>query len=259
MRRSLLLALLLASCSPLHALPNPLITSADEIERLVAPQEPAKPFSAETRVEFYGQGKARKGKLFIMGEPPDRLRIELLSFTDDLISLIVVGPEGFAWFERGKPDCYRGPLCAAPIVARFPMVSKPEILLPLLLGRIPLLRPADRQGVEFDRREGVYRLSIWQGTLLETVDIDPDSKRPLRLQVSRKGEVELDVTFSGQVRAGQPPIPKEIRLLSSPEDADLSIQYRDFDFEKGFTGDPFTFVCPQGTAVHLLDCPPEAP
>ncbi len=211
-------------------------------------------FSATARVDYYSDGTARKGKLFVLATLPDHLRIEALTFTDDMLSLLVVNQTQFAYFERGKPECFSGPLCAAPIVARFPMASNPKMLLPMLLGRVSLLDQAESQTVAFDRETGLYVYTRTQGELVQEIKVDPDKLFPQELRLLRDGLLELQVTYSGRMETEQGPVPKSCRLVAPAEKLDLSIEYRQFDWETTVEPQAFEFQCPEGATLYPLDC-----
>lgn len=244
----------LLACSPLHELPSPLITDPAQMAQALAVPTASDAFSATARVDYYADGKARKGKLFLMGNFPNRLRIEALSFTDDMLSLLVVKQDRFAYFERGKPECFAGPLCAAPVVARFPMASNPEMLLPLLLGRIPLLPAPEEQRIAFNRDTGLYVLTLLQGDITQEVSVEPNGMIPQQLRVLQDGLLQLDVTFSGRITTTKGTIPKQCRLVAPKEKLDLSIEYREFDWETQLPDSGFDFQCPSGSHLYELDC-----
>lgn len=249
--------LLTASCG-LHALPEPLITSPQEMARHLESSAEAPSFLAEARLEYYGDGRARKAKITIMALPPDRLRMDVLSFTDDLLSVLTVNGDRFSYFERGGSDCFTGPLCAAPMVARFPMISEPERLVALLAGTVPLLPEPESEKLEFSRREGLYRLELTAGTTTQIVKIRPDGETVAEVVMKLRKKTVLKVIFDGTLESGGKKVPRTIRLLAPVEDLDLSIEFREVEMGYEFKGDPFTFQCPRGTLERELVCPTEA-
>ncbi len=248
--------LLLVACSPLYELPQPLLTQPREMqERLSAQGGDDVMFSATARVDYYSDGKARKGKLFIMAALPHRLRLEAMSFTDDMLSLMVVDQNSFGYFERGHDQCYAGPLCAAPVVARFPMASNPGILLPLLLGRVPLLHPTQSSELTFDRTIGLYRLTLTQEETTQQVLIAPADYAVREFQLTRTGSLVLKVTYSGALETSDGRfVPQRARLVAPDEKLDLSIEYRQFDWEQQLESSAFEFRCPEGARLQELDC-----
>ena len=259
MRVGVLLSLLaLTPCCGLHALPDPLVTDPAE---LIANMDPGREYCegeqtlfAVARIEYYGEGKARKAKVEIMAARPDRMRMNVLSFTDDLISVLTADGEGFTFFERGKPHCYNGPPCAAPIVSRVPMVSDPAALLVLLEGRVPMLQEPDEKKLQFSRKEGVYLLDLVKGDLSQRLRIAPDGRTLTGASMSGEGENLFNITFEGRKKAGKRTVPERLRLVSGNPEVDLSIEYREVEFGLEFHGDPFSFPCPVGTEVRYLTC-----
>jgi len=225
-------------------------------ERIAPPAEGAA-FFAEARIEYYGDGIARKGKMVLMAQAPDSLRVELLSFTDDLLSVLAMRGGEFRWFERGRKECLGGELCAAPLVARFPMVSAPDQLIQLFRGIVPLLPEPDRRELRFSREEGLYVLTLRQGSIEQQVRIRPDGRTAAGVRMAEGERTSLDVEFGGVIEEGGASVPKRIRLQVPQDGLDLSVEYRDFVTGTPWTGDPFDFSCPKGTVYQALDCQEE--
>jgi hypothetical protein len=244
---------LAASCS-LHALPDPLITDAAELlPRISAPLDDT--FLAEARIEYYGDGQARKGKLTILAEPPERIRLDVLSFTDDLISLMAIEEGHFTYFERGRKECFTGPMCAAPVVAAFPMVNEPGYLLNILVGRIPLLPFPESESVTFSRRQGVYvYVRTDSAGRRQEIHVRPDGLAVAEAILEESGKTVLRVSFEGLIESGDRSVPRTIRLVSPLKKLDLSVEYREVELGYKPTGNPFSYTCPEGTETHSLQC-----
>ena len=247
----------LSSCCARHGLPDPLIEDPAEMVTNLVVEASGETFYGETRVEYYGEGKARKGKLVIMALPPDSIRMEVLSFTDDLLSVLTVKSGAFVFFERGGEECYVGPLCAAPLVSKVPLASDPSILIPLLHGSVPVLEDPERSSLEFSTDDGVYVLELWREDTEQEIRIRPDGRTVGAVRMQRGDNELFRIQFDGEFEAGQRVIPKRLRLQADDPETDLSIEYRDAAFGLEFKGDPFLFECPQGTAVRQLYCPEE--
>ena len=252
----ILLLVVLWACSPGVALPDPLIEDPVQLAANLSPEDTPTTFLAEARIEFYANGKARKGKVLIMAEPPDKLRFEVLSFTDDLLALLVVNSEGFGYFERGAKACHAGPLCAAPQISQMPMASDPALLANLLLGEIPLLPNPAQQTVDFSTKDGTYHLVLKKEGHVQTVHVAPDGKRVVEAKLEHEGKTRYKITFDGTMTVDGKQVPRRLRL-ESPEDAndsDISVDYREFEFNVKFHGDPFEFRCPKGVETRQWDC-----
>jgi len=256
------LALALASCS-LHPLPEPLITNPETLAAELRVPPPSTTFVGQARAEYYSEGKARKGKVEVMIDFPSNVRVDALSFTDDLISVLTVGPDGFVFYDRGASRCVVGPACAAPAASGFPLASRPDALAALLLGKVPLIAGPEKSSVEFSREHGWYVLELSRGDLSETVHVLPDGATVHSVSLSNaKGKLGT-VEFEGRMRAGAPEsdsksasgvVPERIRLRSRDPDTDVSIAYREAEFGPRFSGNPFAFQCPDGISVESLSC-----
>ncbi len=252
-RAALGLALVLVAACGGHPLPDPLVTVPSELPA-VAGGGLDETFLAECRVEYYGRKEARKGKMTILAAPPGQLRMDVLSFTDDLISVLAVKGGRFTWFERGQKECFNGPFCAAPMVSRFPMISDPDTLLQVLVGKVPLLPEPDEQTLEFSRKQGLYVLTSRQGGTVQTVKVRPDGSRVVEATLKQDGKTVLQLLYEGEMQSGERRLPRTIRLLAPQEGLDLSIEYREVELGYTFQSDPFVFECPKGVETLELNC-----
>ena len=248
----------LVGCCSLHALPENQIT--DPAVLIGNLDENARPESmlAEARIEYYGKGVARKGKVTIMTVAPDNLRIDVVTFTDDLLSVLAVQKDEFSYFERGYPECLKGPLCAAPMVAQFPMLDKPDQLIALLTGQVPLLSKPDEAKLEFSREEGLYLLRLSKGNVQQIARVGPDGKTVTGVVMKSDGKTVAEVEFSGKIDAGSTRVPRRLRLKVPKDELDISLDYREVETGYEFKGNPFEFQCPKGTNVRWLECFVEA-
>lgn len=221
-------------------------------QNLAAPQ--TENFLAEARIDYYGQGQARKGKLTIMSAPGGQVRMDVLSFTDDLISVLAARDGDFIYFERGQKSCLAGPFCAAPMVSDFPMLADSEQLAGVLQGVLPLLPEPEKETLTFSRKEGVYILTLAAGDVVQEVRISPDGLVPTQGLLKRSGKVILKVDFTGRLKVGSRTLSRHVRLRAPQDDIDLSVEFREAEYGYRFKGDPFAFECPAGVDVQLLNC-----
>lgn len=248
----LLIVPLWVACG-LHPLPEPLLTAPSQVkETFAAP--PHETFLGEARIDYYGQGQARKGKVTIMTAPPGKVRLDVLSFTDDLISVLAVQDGQFIYFERGQKSCLAGPFCAAPMVSRFPTLADPEKLSGVLQGILPLLADPESESLRFSRKEGLYVLTLTAGDSLQEIRITPKGLWPTQGLLKRHGKVILKVDFVGRLKVGDRTVPHRVRLRAPEDDIDLSFEFREAEYGYQFKGDPFNFECPTGVDVQLLNC-----
>ncbi len=252
------LLLVCTACSPTFAPPANPFTSSDELLAsllVTTGQDFFETYAAEARVEYYAQGKARKGKLLILAAHPDRLRLEVSSFTDDLVSLLLISADGFTYFERGRRQILTGPLCAAPRVSGIPLAEDPHLLIWLLLGRLPLMagfQPGDP--LTFSTRSGTYELSLSRQDLEQIIQVEPDGKTLRSVSLERLGTKILEISYTGRTAARGKTYARRLRLTAPNQELDLSLEIRDLRFDVPFRGSPFTFVPPRGSEMHHVDC-----
>lgn len=249
--------LVLTACGP-SGLPDNLVEDPGVMMQRLTPTPAEDTFFAAGRLEYYAEGKARKGKVEIMARPPHSVRMHVLTFTDDLLSLLAINGEYFTYFERGAKTCFMGPMCAAPLVSRVPMVSKPAVLLRLLEGKVPLLEEPDESTLTYARSDGQYKLVLKKGGHVQTLQIAADGQTLQKATMKREGETLFRVSFKGKIETGGKTVPKQMRLVSTSPAADLSFEYREVEYGLQFKGDPFSYECPRGTDARYLVCEEEA-
>jgi hypothetical protein len=254
---ALIASVLLTACGP-SGLPDNLVEDPGVMMQRLTPTPAKDTFFAAGRLEYYAEGKARKGKVEIMARPPHSVRMHVLTFTDDLLSLLAINGEYFTYFERGAKTCFMGPMCAAPLVSRVPMVSKPAVLLRLLEGKVPLLEEPDRSALTFHKADGQYKLVLEKGDHVQTLSIAADGQTLQKATMKRAGETLFSVSFKGKIETGGKTVPKRMRLISTSPTADLSFEYREVEYGLQFKGDPFSYECPRGTETRYLVCEEEA-
>jgi hypothetical protein len=254
LRPAIFLTLVVCVACGHHPLPEPLITDPSLMAQQLGASVDST-FLGEARIEFYGQGQARKGKATLMAAPEGRLRLDVFSFTDDLISLLILADGHFRYFERGQAACLGGPFCAAPMVARFPSLADPEKLARVLHGEIPLLSDASERSLRFSRKEGLYILRLVAGSLEQVVKVRPDGRTVVEALLKADEKLILAVDFTGRISQGDRSVPREIRIRAPGEDVDLSIRYREVEFGYPFANDPFALACPAGLETEFLICP----
>ena len=254
--RALSAAILLTSaCCGLHPLPDPLITDPEELARDLSAPPASGTFLGTARAELYIDGKARKGKVEVLVSAPDKVRIDALTFTDDLVSVLAVSRDGFTFYDRGSSHCSTGPLCAAAGASGFPLASQPDSLAALLLGRVPLLHTPDEQRVEFSRENGWYALRLRKGDVEEEIRVHPDGRTVRSVALLVRGKLTGSVTFEGHLdAAGSGSVPEKLRLRAPEPETDFSVTYRAAEFGVAVAGDPFGFKCPEGSDVEYHTC-----
>jgi outer membrane lipoprotein-sorting protein len=254
----------LAACPGAHhdPPPEPLTTSEAVLELAKGYLATAPELvSIEARATQYSERGGLKGKLSIVLKRPGRFRIEGLSPTDDVVSVVATDAERFTAFQRGASTCSVGRACPANVglFASIPLAS--DELVGVLLGRPPVL-PHKQAQMKWDTRVGAYRLEL-EG---DGVDLGMAHGRTQRLWVAHGDgrivrtalldgtKTKVDVSYSEWKKVGDRLMPGRLDIRLARDSTDLRLEYRDVDLSPEVANDAFTFTCPEGTTLEELPC-----
>ena len=213
------------------------------------------------RAEFYSDQGVRKGKLLFMAGAPDRIHVEALSPTDDMLSLLASPGGEFVYFERGGKRCIRGTTCPENTGRFLPVpLSIPQVI-GLLVGQPPVIAH-ETAALKLRRKTGLYELRL-EDPLSHTTQIltvDPFDFDVVSTTIRRKDDdLEVRLDFDDYRSQGTYRLPRRIRARLDQQSTDLSLDVREVEADLEFKGDPFTVLCPRGTAVERALCPDEVP
>ncbi|MFT5432742.1 MAG: outer membrane lipoprotein-sorting protein, partial [Myxococcota bacterium] len=147
MRRILFFALVCLSTSALSGCcasrfdrpPGPTPDSAGLIEKMNQRVKKVSSFEYLTRMSYYGDSGARKGRVELLGEAPDRFRMEALTPSDDTVAILISDGSKFVSHERGQTRCMTGPACATNVSRLLPVSLEGPDLYAVLVGGAPVI------------------------------------------------------------------------------------------------------------------------
>lgn len=184
------------------------------------------------RVDHFGKQQRVQGKLYIFGEMPDRLRMELVSPFGSPLTVLTVSNGRFALHDLREGRFLEGPAepCNIARLVRIPL--PPEDVSRILIGHTPIV-----EGLSEIRwsTKGRYVVDIKDGDVHQTLEIGTrEEGLPLHRSVVRD---DRGVLFSisnshfGLVEGFA--IPHEIRVKMPRKDADLLLRYDNGGVELG--------------------------
>ncbi|MFH1531401.1 MAG: DUF4292 domain-containing protein [Pseudomonadota bacterium] len=264
MRRSLLLILpcfLAAACSGPVRLPETPIEDPGVLLKTLRGKAQPRTLYLYARAEYYSDQGVRKGKLLFMAGAPDRIHVEALSPTDDMLSLLASPGGEFVYFERGGKRCIRGTTCPENTGRFLPVpLSIPQVI-GLLVGQPPVIEHKGAT-LKLRRRTGLYELRLEDpvsGTT-QLLKVDPFDFDVVSTTIAREADdLKVRLDFEDYRTQGAYRLPRKIRALLDQDDTDLSLDVREVETDLDFKGDPFTVLCPRGAAVERALCPNEIP
>ncbi len=213
------------------------------------------------RAEFYSDQGVRKGKLLFMAGAPDRIHVEALSPTDDMLTLLASPGGDFVYFERGGKRCIRGTTCPENTGRFLPVpLSIPQII-GLLVGQPPVI-PHQGANLKLRPKTGLYELRLEDPVsgATQIVKVDPFSFDVISTTIKYKADdLKVRLDFDDYRAQGAYRLPRKIRARLDQHDTDLSLEVREVEADLEFKGDPFTVLCPRGAAVERVLCPDEIP
>ncbi len=207
------------------------------------------------RIDSYGEDQRVAGKIYVFGELPDRLRVELVSPFGSPLSVLTVDQKRFALHDHRQGRYLKGPAdpCNIARLIRIPLPA-PDVAR-VLIGHTPLLDGPVT--IEWDRK-GVYRLTIEESPAVQYLDIGPDrSTLPLyrsRL-VGAAGEV-FDMTYDRWKFVGSIAVPREIRVKMPGEQIHLLVRYdaNGVELNVDLPGDAWSQTPPAGIVPTEVTC-----
>jgi len=253
--------IVIAACSGPVRLPEDPIE--DPLVLLTALRTRARPDTLYlyARAEYYSDHGVRKGKLLFMAGAPDRIRVETLSPTDDMLSLLASQGEEFVAFQRGGKRCVVGTPCLENTSRFLPIPLSIPQLIGLLSGQPPVIAHV-APALTLRRKTGLYELRLEDpvsGTT-QLLEVDPFELDVISTTIRQKASgLRVRLNFDEYRAQGPYRLPRKIRVRLDQDDTDLSLEVREVEADLVFKGDPFTVLCPRGTAVERYLCPDEQP
>lgn len=240
---------------------EPLADAKPLLSRMQAHSAKVSSFEYLTRMSYYADGEARKGKVEIMGRrapgtSAPQFHFEALTPTDDTLAVLISNGTLFMSHERGKSVCHTGKACASNVSRLLPIAFAGEDLFAIFSGSAPVILH-DEQTAGWDDCEGAYRVVLERKSdaTVEEIWLRPDTWAPVRVKVRRAGELLFQIDYSDFEDVDGVSLARRLRLQSPRRDTDLEVQIREAHLNKVTSDKLFDAACPNGTSPQTLRCP----
>ncbi len=258
---ALSLVLASAACSGPVRLPDEPIEDPTVLLQTLRTRAQPQTLYLYARAEFYSDQGVRKGKLLFMAGAPDKIHVEALSPTDDMLTLLASPGGEFVYYERGGKRCIRGTTCPENTARFLPVpLSIPQVI-GLLVGQPPVIAH-EGATLKLRRKTGLYELRLEDpvsGTK-QLLKVDPFDFDVVSTTITRKTDgLKVRLDFDDYKPQGDYRLPRKIRARLDQHDTDISLDVREVEADLEFKGDPFTALCPRGAPVERALCHDEIP
>ncbi len=227
--------------------------AADLLKDLRAEQERISSFRMSGTVDHVG-GQRVQGTVYLFGQSPDRLRMDVLSPFGTTLSVLTAdgGAFGLSDFQNGRYFSGEANACN---VARFTGIYLPpqEVAL-VLTGGTPMI-PGDAS-LDWNGR-GYYEVTISAGALQQTISAGPGPHPVVHRSVLREnGVVVYDIAFDARRMVSEESVPFEIRIRMPKDAGEVFIRYDDDGVELNISlpDDAFVQTVPPSLTVEPLVC-----
>lgn len=251
----LALAIAAAACGPVPRPADAYGAAGDLLADMIALRGRARSLRVSGRIDHFGRQRVQ-GKVYLFAEPPDRLRVDLVSPLGSSLAVLTVAGGRFAMSDEREGRYYEG--AAEPCnIARLIRVPLPaEDVIRVLAGGTPLI---DGAGEVTWNGSGHYDVVIRDGAGREQrLEIGPDkaSLPLLRSRISERGRTVLDLRCDRWGRVGRAHLPFEIRVAMPGEGVDLLVRYDEGGVEADAEIPPeaWSHVFPAGARVERVAC-----
>jgi hypothetical protein len=251
----LVAVLLAAACGPVPRPADAYASAPDLLADMLARRARVKALRAAGRIDHFGEQRVQ-GAMFAFAEPPDRLRVDLVSPLGSTLAVLTVAGGAFAMSDEREGRYYAGPAapCNVARLIRVPLAAEDAIRV--LVGSTPVIEGSSE--VSWDKA-GHYDVRI-AGTdgAAQLVEIGPDRDvlPLLRSRITRGRDTVLEITCDRWTRVGDAHVPFEIRAAMPQEKEELLVRYDEGAVETAadIPAEAWTHVFPDGAAIERVDC-----
>lgn len=254
--RIVLLLLLLPGCCT-HRRGYEAPTASRLLRAAARGDTPITSLRARAKVDQFTQKGRVKVRVFLLAAAGGRLRFEAVSPFDTTLLTLTSDGERFVSLDHRAQRVLTGPAKACAVARVFGLALKPDQVLSVLTGQIPLITARARR-VTWDRCKGMERLELTaadgrvQRVWLRRVG---SRFRPERSEVrDRAGKLLLSIRFDRFRRIGGRSVPARIRFVRPATRADVIIRYDKLALNVSIPEEAFRLRVPPGLPEGTLDC-----
>jgi hypothetical protein len=210
---------------------------------------------ATGRIDHFGDQRVQ-GKMFAFAEPPDRLRVDLVSPLGSTLAVLTVAAGAFSMSDEREGKYYTGPAepCNIARLIRIPLPA--EDVIRVLVGSTPVIEGPSE--VTWDKA-GHYDVRITGADgASQLIEIGPDRDvlPHLRSRITEGRTTVLEITCDRWAKVGDAHIPFEIRAAMPEEKEELLVRYDEGGVEVNaeIPVEAWTHVFPDGAAIEQVTC-----
>jgi outer membrane lipoprotein-sorting protein len=193
-------------------------------------------------------------KELISAQSPTSLRLETLNPLGHPVFYAVTDGEEVFIFAPSEKKFYSGSASPQALLSFIPLNLGMEELVPIVLGRMPLI-DYDEGQVRCDVVDELYslQLSAKDGSVLQRLKISADNFTVVESGTYEAGGgLLISVQFSGYEMIGDVLFPKRISIFMPRDETRVVISYKQLEILPEISADEFRLTAPQGVAVVPL-------
>lgn len=247
--------LLVGCCTHRRGYETP--TASRLLQAATRGETPVTSLRARAKVDQFTRKGRVKVRVFLLAAAGGRLRFEAVSPFDTTLLTLTSDGKRFVSLDHRAQRVLTGPAKACAVARVFGLALKPDQVLEVLTGQIPLISFTTRQ-VRWDRCKGLERLVLTaaDGRVQQVWLRHVGSRfRSERSEVrDARGKLLLSIRFERFRRVGRREVPGRIRFVRPATRADVIIRYDKLSLNVPIPAEAFSLRVPPGLPEGTLDC-----
>ena len=206
------------------------------------------------KVKVTSSDKTFSVKELISAQSPTSLRLETLNPLGHPVFYAVTDGEEVFIFAPSEKKFYSGSASPQTLLSFIPLSLGIEELVPIVLGRMPLIDYDDGQ-VRCEVVDELYslQLSAKDGSILQRLKISADNFTVVESGTYEQGgELIISVQFGDYEMIGDVLFPKRISVFMPHDETRVIISYKQLEILSEISADEFRLTAPQGVEVVPL-------
>jgi len=206
------------------------------------------------KVKVTSSDKTFSVKELISAQSPSSLRLETLNPLGHPVFYTVTDGEEVFIFAPSEKKFYSGSASPQTLLSFIPLSLAIEELVPIVLGRMPLIDYDDGQ-VRCEVVDELYslQLSAKDGSVSQRLKISADNRTVVESGTYEPGgELIISVQFGAYELIGDVLFPKRISVFIPHDETRVTISYKQLEILSEISADEFRLTAPQGVEVVPL-------
>ena len=221
------------------------------LERIERRGAAVKSLSGELKTEIWQKLKRVKVKQLVAADPRGRLRIEVLSPFGHPVTTLVSDSSRLMIYLAEEKRFLLGSATTENMARLLPIPLGPGELGGALRGAMPLI-PFRESRVEWNGRDGRYRLILSGDNRRQVVDLEPEHLRVTTIQTYAADALLYRAEFGDYSGTGDAVIPRRVRFEVPSEALKVDMEVVDHRINPELPDAAFHLVPPRGIRVEAL-------